>query len=151
MSRTLIAFIGVGLVLALLQIGFSGAQVLKVTEPDSSADVLSNGPGEGSVLVDRNAYVTETPRRGDLVAVGAPGQGPVRFVRVFALPGEEVAIWNGLIFIDGQPSGQTSVSDNISPFTVPANLYLVGDETGDILSFICIPKEQIWGKVLVAQ
>lgn len=149
MSRTLIAFVGVGVVLALLQIGFSEAQVLKVTEPD--ADGLISVPGTGSLLVDPDAYRNRDPRRGELVAVGAPGQGPVRFVRVFALPGEEVAIWNGLIFIDGQPSGQTSVSDNTSPFTVPANLYLVGDETGDVLSFICIPKEQIWGKVLVAQ
>lgn len=54
------------------------------------------------VLVWRMAYLSRLPERGDIVVFRDPN-GPQEYIkRVIGLPGEEVLIQNGQVFIDGR-------------------------------------------------
>ncbi len=55
------------------------------------------------LLVSRRALVANSPRRGDLVVVWDPRADERRFIkRVVGLPGEEVRLSDGMLFVDGK-------------------------------------------------
>lgn len=60
-------------------------------------------PGE-PVIIDRWVYLLDQPKRYDVVAFTHPSDESRRVVkRIIGLPGEQVEIWFGDVFIDGQP------------------------------------------------
>ena len=58
-------------------------------------------PGQ-RFLVNRAAYASSTPSRGDVVVVRDPRDGSRRYLkRVVGLPGEEVRVLDGMLYVDG--------------------------------------------------
>lgn len=55
------------------------------------------------VFVNRLGYWRSPPRRGDIVAVRLAGPRVVYVKRVVALPGEQVRIDQGTVFVNGAP------------------------------------------------
>ena len=53
-------------------------------------------------FVNRLAYLRTPPKRGDVVAVRAPGLHAVFLKRVIGLPGEHVTTRRGIVYINGQ-------------------------------------------------
>jgi signal peptidase I len=59
-------------------------------------------PGE-RLLVSASAYSDSSPSRRDVVVVGNPrGADILYFKRVVGLPGEEIALSEGLLYVDGE-------------------------------------------------
>lgn len=53
-------------------------------------------------VVNRVAYLWSSPKRGDIVAIRAPGLNAVLLKRIIALPGEKLTIRRGEIYINGK-------------------------------------------------
>lgn len=64
---------------------------------------LSNGQG---ILIDRFVYVLSTPKEGDVVVFLPNGNENAHFYvkRVVAVPGDEVYIQNGILYVNGNES-----------------------------------------------
>ena len=59
-------------------------------------------PGE-LLLVSRSAYSDSAPTRQDVVVVGDPRGADRRYLkRVLGMPGEEIALSEGLLYVDGE-------------------------------------------------
>jgi signal peptidase I len=52
-------------------------------------------------LVNRLAYMSSAPRRGDVVAIRLAGPSVLYIKRVIALPGERIAVEDGRVFVNG--------------------------------------------------
>jgi signal peptidase I len=108
------------------------------------------------VFVNRLAYVSGAPRRGDIVALRAAGRRVVYVKRVVALPGERVGIDGGTIHVDGRPLDKPYVRDRRPWTSAVATLgndeYLVlGDNRGmplDAQSFGRVRRERMLGRVV---
>ncbi len=110
--------------------------------------------------VDRLAYSRATPQRGDIVIFPSPvtrtGGRFFLVKRVIGLPGEEVLIRNGQVFIDGKKLSEPYVQ-NPARYFYPAertsadSYFLLGDnrnnsEDSHLLG--ALPLRQIGGKVI---
>jgi signal peptidase I len=83
-------------ILALLGRLFSGHVVVR---GDSMSPTLRAG---SRLAIDRLAYTSRAPGRGDVVVVRGGGSASTRQLkRVVGLPGEEVAVKEGRVWIDG--------------------------------------------------
>jgi signal peptidase I len=118
------------------------------------------------VLINTLAYgvalgpwvlVSNPVQRGDIVAFER-GQGDDRKLflkRVIALPGEDVAVKDGIVSVNGLARTETSAlldRSNMRVVTVPASsVFVLGDNRGesdDSRSFGPIPESSIVGKAL---
>lgn len=104
-------------------------------------------------FINRLAYVVGKPHRGDVVAVrysNTPFDGSVRMTvlrrvfagpsvlllkRIVALPGETIAITNGIVYINGEPLAEPYVKARaqwqLRPIKLADNEYfLIGDNRG---------------------
>jgi signal peptidase I len=86
-------------------------------------------------LVNRFAYASSTPSRGDVVAIRLAGPSVVYVKRVVGLPGEKVAIVDGTVRINGSPLNEPYVryrrSWNLDEETLgPQEYFLIGDNRG---------------------
>jgi len=86
-------------------------------------------------LVNRLAYLSSTPARGDVVAIRLAGLHVLYIKRVVALPGERVAIVEGEVRIDGRALPEPYVHHR-RPWNLPevelgpAEYFVVGDNRG---------------------
>jgi signal peptidase I len=55
-------------------------------------------------LVNRLAYLNQTPSRGDIVAIKLAGPHVLYVKRIIALPGERVSLAQGQVYVNGAPS-----------------------------------------------
>ena len=53
-------------------------------------------------LVNRMAYKSTSPRRGDIVAIRLAGPHVLYIKRVIALPGERISVEDGQVFVNGE-------------------------------------------------
>jgi signal peptidase I len=117
---------------------------------DSMEPSLASGD---LLLMDRSAYQTTTPERGDVVVASFSGDLIVK--RVVGTPGEEVCVRNGALVVqgvqypeDGIKPGDISIGDGI----LAENRYaLLGDNRSlpsEQIVHAVVSKEQILGKVL---
>jgi signal peptidase I len=111
------------------------------------------------LLVDKVSYMVGEPQRGDIVVLRFP-QDPRRdFIkRVIALPGEEVEVRNGAVYVDGKALDEPYIRDKPLYFygkkRVPENDYFVlGDNRNnshDSHVWDWLPKEYLIGKAWVS-
>ena len=69
-------------------------------------------------FVNRLAYLRSTPKRGDVVAVRAPGLRAVFLKRIVGLPGEEVSIRRGGVYINGEKIGDQVFNEIFHPVAI---------------------------------
>lgn len=107
-------------------------------------------------LVNLWAYWRRPPARGEVVAIGLAGRRAVYVKRIVGLPGEEVAIVRGVVYIDGRPLDEPYVRLrarwHVPPVRLDADEYFViGDNRGmrqELHEFGVVARQRIVGKVL---
>ncbi|MDB4997977.1 MAG: Signal peptidase [Myxococcaceae bacterium] len=111
-------------------------------------------------VADVYAFERSGPSRGDVVVLESPEDGRVLLKRVVAVPGDTVAIRDGVAFIDGvrvvDPHAVTDTVDgggpDFGPTRVPEDRYLVlGDNRGnskDSRMFGFVAGQRILGRAL---
>jgi signal peptidase I len=107
-------------------------------------------------MLNRLAYVISEPRRGDVVCVKTTGLRHMYMKRVVGLPGERIAIWNGQVFINGQPLQEPYVRERADWNRAeeqlgPHEYAVIGDNRGmdqRLHSWGVVAREKIAGKVL---
>ena len=86
-------------------------------------------------LVNRVVYRTRRPSRGDIVAIKLAGPSVLYVKRIIGLPGERVAIVDGIVQIDGAPLVEPYVHKR-QPWTYdevtvgPREYFVIGDNRG---------------------
>lgn len=113
---------------------------------------------DGDVLmVNKIAYMTSKPQRGDVVAMFFPGETQKRFIkRVVGLPGDTVTVQAGRVFINGKALPEPYLQQGIETFPdstrqLQAGEYMVfGDNrpvSSDSRAWGPVPQSFIIGKV----
>jgi signal peptidase I len=103
-------------------------------------------------LVNRLAYVSNRPKRGDIVAIRLAGPRVVYIKRVVGLPGERISIVDGEVLIDGSPLLEPYVRHgrvwNVDEVTLaPSEYFVIGDNRG-ASDFGRVEAERILGRLL---
>jgi len=139
-------------VLVSLLINVFVAQAMVVQGPSMKPNLTYNQ----RVIVEKiTYYFTHGPRRGDVVIVDMPGEEELLVKRAVALPGETVAVWDGQVFIDGQPLEEPWAIRRGGldyPLTrvPPQHIFVLGDnreESRDSRFFGPVPVGRIGGRV----
>ena len=80
------------------------------------------------VLVDRGAFKDAGPARRDVVAVRDPGgSGMLYLKRIIGLPGERVALSDGLLYIDDQQTSEPYLGGLPSSLGLSTTNWLLGE------------------------
>lgn len=151
---------GRGLVVAALVVALLLGVRAFVAEPfaiPSASMEPTLRPGD-QVLVDKLAYRRGEPRRGDLAAFDAPDRsGDVVLKRIVAVPGDSVAIEDGILFINRRPRREPYVDysrvDSVyfGPVTVPRDgVFVLGDNRAasqDSRDYGPVPQRSLIGRV----
>lgn len=120
------------------------------------------------VLVDRISWRFSQPERGDIVVFHSPVEQPVLIKRIIGMPGDEISLSGGSVYINGRRleepdvrrlDGRQEPSEPFSnglpwslqePYKVPAGSYFVmGDnrtDSGDSREFGPIKRQQFVGR-----
>ncbi len=107
------------------------------------------------LVVEKVSYRLREPQRGDVVVIRLPGHGEELLIkRVIALPGEQVAIHDGQVYINGEPLEepytQQKTRGHMEELLVPEkHIFVLGDNrsaSNDSRTFGPIPYEAIVGR-----
>lgn len=112
---------------------------------------------EEYILVNKFAYRLGDFHRGDIVVFHYPYNPEEDFIkRTIGLPGEEVRVANGLVYINGQPLDEPYISAPpvySDTWVVPeGHIFVLGDnrnKSSDSHSWGFVPKENVVGKAVV--
>lgn len=107
-------------------------------------------------IINKLAYTFMKPKRGDVVAICIDSRyNLIYFKRIIGLPGENIAVSDGIVFIDNGPLSEPYVikhfpfSWKIKPYILGSDEYLIiGDNRHTIQNFGIIRKSQIAGQAL---
>lgn len=109
------------------------------------------------VLVEKRAYRHDLPRRGDLVVFRAPRTNEVTLKRAIGLPGDTVAIEDGVLVVDGRRQTESYADPDaidsvyFGPVRVrPGTVFLLGDnrlDSRDSRDFGAIAQGDLIGRV----
>lgn len=97
------------------------------------------------VLVDRLAKYTTLPHRGDVVLFEDPLGSGLLVRRIVALPGEEVMVADGRLYLSGCPVEESvyagfedATPEELGPLVVPEGMvYVLGDHRADVYDSRC--------------
>ena len=132
--------------------GFAHIQVFNVS--------MQNTLYEGHRLIeDKISYRFTSPERGDIVILNGP-EYPERLIkRVIGLPGEEINIMDGYVYVNGEQleepyiKGVTTAHSIALPFKVPDDtVFVMGDNrehSVDSRDLGAIPFSSVEGKAAV--
>lgn len=112
-------------------------------------------PGE-FLLVNRVAYKFGQPSIGDIIVFHAPGENEMDYIkRVIGLPGDQVRITDGIVYINNQPLYELYIAEAprySGTWDVPPNEYFVlGDNrnnSSDSHMWGFVPHDDIVGRAL---
>ena len=113
-------------------------------------------PGE-FLLVNQLAYKIGEPDIGDIVVFHAPGGSGLDYIkRVMGIPGDEVRVEDGLVFVNDQPLYESYIAEDpkyTGNWTFPADSYFVlGDNrnnSSDSHLWGFVPEEDLVGRALL--
>ena len=119
------------------------------------------------VLVDRVSWRFSEPQRGDITVFHPPFDGPVLIKRIIGMPGDELSLSGGGLYVNGRRleepyvrrvDGQSVPTEPfanglpwalVKPYTVPPDAYfMMGDnrtDSGDSREFGPVPRGQLVG------
>jgi signal peptidase I len=111
-------------------------------------------PGQ-RLIVEKFSYRVRAPLRTDIVVVDLPHLDDMLVKRVVGLPGETIAVRQGLVYVNGAPLMEPFAHGvdraTMAPLRLGANEYFVlGDNRGDSNDsryFGAVPRERIVGRV----
>jgi signal peptidase I len=164
-SRTILEYVALAVVAVAVALLIQAFLVKPYRIPSASMeDTLLIGD---RVLVDRISWRFSQPERGDIVVFHSPVEQPVLIKRIIGMPGDEISLNGGKVYINGKPlaepyvrrvDGQPEPSEPFSnglpwslqePYKVPADSYFVmGDnrtDSGDSRDFGPIKRGQFVG------
>ncbi len=106
------------------------------------------------VIVNRLSYKFGNPQRGDIIVFHFPRDPSKEYIkRVIGLPGDQVQVNNGQVYVNGQPLDETylKVKTNYSgTWSVPAGqLFVLGDNrnnSSDSHDWGTVPMSYVVGK-----
>jgi signal peptidase I len=103
-------------------------------------------------LVNRLAYVSSKPRRGDIVAIRLAGPSVVYIKRIIGLPGERLLVDEGQIHINGVPLVEPYVRHqrmwSVEEVTLGADEYFVVGDNRGVSDAGTIEAERILGRLV---
>lgn len=113
-------------------------------------------PGE-LLLVNKLSYKLGEPRHGDVVVFHYPANPTEDYIkRVIGLPGDDVRVENGKVYVNGQALDEPYIAASPSytgSWTVPPDSFFVlGDnrnQSSDSHSWGFVPRENMVGKALI--
>lgn len=113
-------------------------------------------PGE-LLLVNKLAYKIGNPQHGDVIVFHYPGNPAEDYIkRLIGLPGDEVKVEGGMVYVNGQPLDEPYISAPPSyrgTWEVPEDSFFVlGDnrnQSSDSHSWGFVPLENVVGKALI--
>ena len=142
------------LVLAVvLYFGINAISVRVRVDGTSMIPTLQNGE---YILINKLAYKTGEPKHGDIVVFRRPSDQEDLIKRVIGLPGEKVAIHNGIVTIDGVQINEPYIA--AAPiydgeWVVPeSQLFVLGDNrnaSSDSHLWNFLPLENVVGKAVL--
>lgn len=120
----------------------------------SMIPTLQNGE---YILVNKLAYKTGQPNRGDIIVFRLPGDETQDLIkRVIGLPGDTVKVSDGIVTINGEKLEEPYIAQNplyFGEWTIPpGNLFVLGDnrnDSRDSHQWGMLPFENIIGKSVV--
>jgi signal peptidase I len=106
------------------------------------------------LVVEKISYRLHSPERGDIVVLRVRPEDELLIKRVVGLPGDEVAIHDGRVYINGQPLAESYLNQdtrgNLAPRVVPPlHVFVMGDNrraSNDSRSFGPIHIDNIVGR-----
>jgi signal peptidase I len=106
------------------------------------------------LVVEKLSYRLHTPQRGDIVVLRVRPEDELLIKRVIGLPGDEVAIHDGQVYVNGQPLEESYLNQetrgNLATRIVPPlHVFVMGDNRGasnDSRSFGPVHIDNIVGK-----
>jgi len=110
------------------------------------------------MLVNKIAYITSSPQRGDVVGMYFPGETQKRFIkRIIGLPGETIEIKEGKVYVNGQLLNEPYLDPSV--FTLPdltrklqsGEYFVIGDNrsnSSDSRAWGPVPQSFITGKAV---
>lgn len=112
------------------------------------------------VLVAKYAYRLSEPERGDIAALQSPeDRDEVLIKRIVGLPGDEVGIRDGVLYVNGEREREAYVNHRLNdgnffgPVQVPSGeVFVMGDNRAnsrDSRTFGSIPERDLAGKALL--
>jgi signal peptidase I len=128
-GRTLVR---IGVLVAIAFVTFTWILVPVRAEGISMLPTLASGSLK---FVNRVAFLRREPRRGEIVAIGLAGPSVLYIKRVVGLPGERIAIREGVVHVNGVPLDEPYVRHR-KPWEVeevtlgPSEYFLIGDNRG---------------------
>jgi signal peptidase I len=103
-------------------------------------------------IVNRLAYLSTPPRRGDIVAIRLAGPGVVYIKRIIGLPGERVSIVDGDVLINSAPLSEPYVRHrrelNMDEVLLQPDEYFVMGDNRVSSDFGRVDGERIIGRLL---
>jgi signal peptidase I len=103
--------------------------------------------------VNKLAYRSRPPRRGDIVVVRTPQNWIVK--RILGLPGEEIALRDGVCYVDGRPLAEPYVqfagTDTTAPGRLGPNRFLVAGDYRAESAIAVVSRNRIVGGLVFRQ
>ena len=106
------------------------------------------------LVVEKLSYRLHTPQRGDVVVLRVRPEDELLIKRVIGLPGDEVAIHDGQVYVNGQALNEPYLNQetrgNLAPRVVPPlHVFVMGDNrraSNDSRSFGPVHLDNLLGK-----
>ena len=103
------------------------------------------------VGINKLAYLFRPPQHGDVIAIWTGKELMVK--RIVGLPGEEIALRDGTLYVNGTPFQESYVTpndrSNIAPGQLSANRFVVAGDNRPHTLVAVVSRERIVGRLML--